>query len=181
LPMPALIGPVQLANAASAIAALRALDVRVPRAAWAEGIAAARNPGRMEAFDHHGVQVLLDVGHNPHAASAIARTLASRPCAGKTHVLLAMLADKDAVGVAQALTEQITGQWMLAGLDGERARSATDLARELQGLALQASVQADVGTALHAVLAQASAGDRVLVTGSFVTVARVRSQLTPAG
>ncbi|KRG73658.1 folylpolyglutamate synthase [Stenotrophomonas ginsengisoli] len=181
LPMPALVGPVQLANAASAIAALRALDVRVPRAAWAEGIAAARNPGRMEAFEHDGIQLLLDVGHNPHAARAVARTLASRACTGKTHVVLAMLADKDAAGVAQALAEQVNGHWALAGLTGERGRSAGQLAQALQGQALEASCHADVASALQAVLAQAQPGDRVLVTGSFVTVAQVRNALLASG
>ncbi|WP_458576526.1 Mur ligase family protein, partial [Xanthomonas phaseoli] len=38
LPMPALHAPVQLANAAAAIAALQALPVDVPGAAWAQGI-----------------------------------------------------------------------------------------------------------------------------------------------
>ena len=176
LPMPALVGPVQLANAASAVAALRALDVRVPRSAWAQGIAAARNPGRMEVLQHDGVQVLLDVGHNPHAARAIASALASRACSGNTHVLLAMLADKDAPGVAAELAGQASS-WTLAGLSGERGRSADALARALAGQGIAGSCHADVEAALAAVLAAAQPGDRVLVTGSFVTVAAARRWL----
>ena len=179
LPMPALLGPVQLANAASAIAALRALDVRIPRTAWAQGIAAARNPGRMEVFEHAGVQVLLDVGHNPHAAQAIARALASQPCTGQTHAVLGMLDDKDAVGVVQALHGQV-GQWWFAGLDGERARSARQLAQSLAGQGIDGSEHADVPTALAAALAAAQAGDRVLVAGSFLTVAAARDWLLSA-
>jgi len=181
LPMPALLGPAQLANAASAIAALRALDVRMPRTAWAQGIAAARNPGRMEQVMHNGVQVLLDVGHNPHAAAAVARALASRPCAGATHAVLAMLADKDAAGVALALQGQVSGSWWLAGLPGERGRNAGQLAQTLAAEGITASPHADVATALAAALGQAQAGDRVLVTGSFVTVAAARRVLLPAG
>src|SRR3546814_18178619 len=41
LPLPALAAPVQLRNAASAIAALRALDATIPDAAWAEEIGRA--------------------------------------------------------------------------------------------------------------------------------------------
>lgn len=180
LPMPALVGPMQLANAASAIAALRALDRRVSRTAWAQGIAAARNPGRMEVFAHNGIDVLLDVGHNPHAARAVARTLASRPCTGKTHVLLAMLADKDAAQVAGVLQEHATS-WWLAGLAGERGRSAQELAAVLAGQGIEGRTYPDVAAALAAVLEQAVPGDRVLVTGSFLTVAAARRCLLPAG
>lgn len=179
LPMPALVGPVQLANAASAVAALRALDVRIARSAWAQGIAAARNPGRMEVLQHQGVQVLLDVGHNPHAARATARALASRACTGNTHVVLAMLADKDAAGVAAELAGQASS-WALAGLAGERGRTADELAQALAGQGIAGSCHADVPTALATVLAQAQAGDRVLVTGSFVTVAAARRWLLAA-
>lgn len=41
LPMPALHAPVQLANAAAAIAALQALPEALPDAAWAQGISSA--------------------------------------------------------------------------------------------------------------------------------------------
>ena len=54
-------------------AALRALDKPVPRAAWAAGIAAARISGRMQAFERDGVQIRVDVGHNPQAAGQLAR------------------------------------------------------------------------------------------------------------
>src|SRR5690606_13335252 len=65
LPVPALAAPVQLRNAATAIAALRALDADIPDAAWGEGIAAARLPGRLQRFACDGVEVVVDVGHNP--------------------------------------------------------------------------------------------------------------------
>lgn len=75
LPMPALHAPVQLANAAAAIAALQALPVEVPDAAWAQGIGNAQVAGRLQRLEVDGVQVLLDVGHNPQAARALAAAL----------------------------------------------------------------------------------------------------------
>lgn len=176
LPMPALAGPVQLANAASAIAALRAAGVRVPRTAWAEGVAAARNPGRLEAFEHDGIEVLVDVGHNPHAAQALARALAARPCQGQTHAVLAMLADKDAAGVAGALAGQV-GRWWLAGLEGARGRSAAGLAAAVAAAGVAGTLVDDVPAALQQALAAARAGDRVLVAGSFLTAAAARRWL----
>ncbi|KER80079.1 bifunctional tetrahydrofolate synthase/dihydrofolate synthase [Xanthomonas arboricola] len=171
LPMPALQAPVQLANAAAAIAALQALPVELPDTAWAQGIANARVAGRLQRSDVDGVQVLLDVGHNPQAARALADALGAQAHTGRTHAIYAALADKDVLGVVEAVAAQVD-HWSLAGLDGARGQSAQALQARLQGsAAAQAACHGDVADALRAVLAQASPGDRVLVFGSFHTVA----------
>src|SRR5690606_4379522 len=64
LPLPRLAAPAQLRNAATAIAALRALGKPLPKAAIAHGIAAARLPGRLQRFEREGVEIVVDVGHN---------------------------------------------------------------------------------------------------------------------
>ncbi|WP_226426749.1 bifunctional tetrahydrofolate synthase/dihydrofolate synthase [Xanthomonas sp. NCPPB 2865] len=177
LPMPALQAPVQLANAAAAIAALQALPVELPDAAWAQGIANARVAGRLQRSDIDGVQVLLDVGHNPQAARALANALGAQAHTGSTHAIYAALADKDVLGVVEAVAAQVD-HWALAGLDGARGQSAQALQARLQGsAAAQAACHGDVAGALRAVLAQASPGDRVLVFGSFHTVADALSAL----
>ncbi|NJC03633.1 dihydrofolate synthase/folylpolyglutamate synthase [Xanthomonas sp. 3272] len=177
LPMPALQAPVQLANAAAAIAALQALPVELPDAAWAQGIASARVAGRLQRSDIDGVQVLLDVGHNPQAARALADALGAQAHTGSTHAIYAALADKDVLGVVEAVAAQVD-HWALAGLDGARGQSAQALQARLQGsAAAQAACHGDVAGALRAVLAQASPGDRVLVFGSFHTVADALSAL----
>src|SRR5690606_7587424 len=136
LPMPALAAPVQLRNAATAIAALRALDPEVPVAAWAEGIAATRLPGRLQRFERGGVEVLVDVGHNPQAAAALAAWLEATPAAGKTFAVYAALGDKDAPGVVAALAGQVDA-WFLAGLEaaGPRGIPVDALAERLAGSA----------------------------------------------
>lgn len=179
LPAPGLDGPMQRANAASAIAALQALELALPAHAWAEGVAAARNPGRLETFRVDGVTVLVDVGHNPHAARALAAALQASPVPGRTLAVLGMLADKDAAGVADELSARVDG-WLLAGLEGERGRSAAALATALGNHAAQASQHADVASALQAALSAAVPGDRVLVLGSFLTAAAARAWLQPA-
>ncbi|WP_126946745.1 bifunctional tetrahydrofolate synthase/dihydrofolate synthase [Xanthomonas sp. BRIP62418] len=171
LPMPALHAPVQLANAAAAIAALQALPEALPDAAWAQGISSARVVGRLQRCDVDGVQVLLDVGHNPQAARALADALGAQAHTGSTHAIYAALADKDVLGVVEAVATQVD-HWTLAGLDGARGQSAQALQARLQGsAAAQAVCHGDVAGALGAVLAQAAPGDRVLVFGSFHTVA----------
>jgi len=179
LPQPALRGPVQRANAATAIAALRALDRPLPRTAFIEGVAAARIRGRLQAFDHDGVEVLVDVGHNPQAARELATALKATPVTGSTLAVFAALQDKDAAGVVDALADQVQ-QWHLAGLEGARAQSAGELQARLAGTAAAvATPHASVVDALQHALTQAKAGDRVLVFGSFHTAAQALQMLDP--
>ncbi|MFN7184265.1 MAG: bifunctional folylpolyglutamate synthase/dihydrofolate synthase, partial [Thermomonas haemolytica] len=79
LPMQAQGAPVQLRNAACAIAALRALDLPLDDAAIARGVATAAVAGRLQRFERDGVEVVVDVGHNPQAARALAGWLRARP------------------------------------------------------------------------------------------------------
>ncbi|WP_313318990.1 bifunctional tetrahydrofolate synthase/dihydrofolate synthase [Stenotrophomonas sp.] len=180
LPQPALWAPIQCNNAATAIAALRALDKPVPRAAWAQGVAEARIAGRLQRFQHQGVEVLLDVGHNPQAAAALATALKAQPIAGRTLAVYAALADKDAEGVAAALQAQVEA-WFFAGLEGPRGQTAAQLqARLATNDAGDAVLSDTVAQALAAALAAAGEGDRVLVFGSFHTVAEALPLLRSA-
>lgn len=180
LPQPALWAPIQRNNAATAVAALRALDKPVPRDAWAQGIAAAQIVGRLQRFERAGVEVLVDVGHNPQAATALAAALKAQPAQGRTLAVYAALADKDAAGVVDALQPQVDG-WFLAGLEGARGQTAAQLRERLaQTAATDANLSDDVGKALDAALAQAKPGDRVLVFGSFHTVAEALPVLRSA-
>lgn len=180
LPQPALWAPIQRNNAATAVAALRALDKPVPRTAWAQGVADARVVGRLQRFQHHGIEVLLDVGHNPQAAAALAAALKAEPVAGRTLAVYAALADKDAAGVVDALQGQVDG-WFLAGLEGPRGQTAAQLRERLAGTgASTADLSASVAQALQAALGQARQGDRVLLFGSFHTVAEALPLLRSA-
>jgi len=179
LPQPALRGPIQRANAATAIAALRALDRPLPRTAFIEGVAAARIRGRLQTFDRDGVEVLVDVGHNPQAARELATALKASRVTGDTIAVFAALQDKDAAGVVDALADQVQ-QWHLAGLEGARAQSAGELQARLAGTAAAAATpHASVVDALQHALTQAKAGDRVLVFGSFHTAAQALQMLDP--
>jgi dihydrofolate synthase/folylpolyglutamate synthase len=173
LPMPRLAAPAQLRNAATAIAALRALGKPLPKAAIAQGVAAAQLPGRLQRFERDGVDIVVDVGHNPQAARELAAWLRASPAAGRTFAVFAALGDKDVAGVVAALGDRIE-RWYLAGLaeTGPRGLAVDAFAQRLSGTAAGTGERhADVAAALQAALAQARAGDRVLVFGSFHTVA----------
>lgn len=173
LPMPRLAGPMQLRNAATAIAALRALGTPMPMDAYAQGIATAHLPARLQQFGRNGVQIVVDVAHNPQAARELAAWLRQAPGRGRTFAVFAALGDKDLHGVVAALGERIDG-WFLAGLadSGPRGLAVDAFAARLQGTAAADGARhADVAAALSAALAQAQAGDRILVFGSFHTAA----------
>ena len=169
LPMPAMAAPVQLRNAAVAIAALRALEIDLPAAAIASGVAEAQLAGRLQAFDRGGVAVFVDVGHNPQAARELAAWLRAMPIAGRTHAVYAALADKDAAAVVGAF-DGLVDAWWLGGSLGAGARGVPveALAQRLAGsCASLAGTRADPAAALSAALEAAAPGDRVLVFGSF--------------
>ncbi len=172
LPMPQLAAPVQRANAATAIAALRALEAELPEQAFAAGVASATLPGRLQRFQRGEVEVLVDVGHNPQAARELSAWLAAQPGEGTTSAVFAALADKDAVSIVQALAPQVQ-RWHLAGLVGlARGQDAQTLAARLSGTtAAQGEQHVDVATALAHAVSVAAPGDRVLVFGSFHTAA----------
>ncbi len=173
LPSPALTAPSQRANAATAIAALRALpDDVLPDDAFVEGVANAALPGRLQQVMRGGVEVVLDVGHNPQAARELAAWLQAHPIAGLTRVVFAALADKDVRGVVEAFAGAPL-HWFLAGLaPGPRSQTAEQLATRLQDtVADTVALHTTVPDALQAALAASVPGDRVLVFGSFHTVA----------
>ena len=173
LPMPRLSAPVQLRNAAVAIAALRALPVDLPEAAFAAGVGDAGIAGRLQRFVRDGVEVAIDVGHNPQAARALADWLTANPVAGATHAVFAALGDKDLVGVVAALAGRVD-RWWLAGLDaaGPRGLDVDAFAERLAGTAAATGTRrASVAEAMAAACADAGPGGRVLVFGSFHTAA----------
>ncbi|MDP2057241.1 MAG: cyanophycin synthetase, partial [Thiobacillus sp.] len=179
-PLPAMAGAYQLRNAAGALAVLEALRTRVPvsDSAIRQGLALARVPGRFQRIAR-APDVILDVAHNPAAARALAATLHEQPVAGRTLAVVGMLADKDAAGVFAALRGEIDAWWTCTP-DSPRAQDAAALAALLRTQAGSAPirVQPDVNAALAEAQSAAHEGDRILVFGSFYTVAAVLDHAT---
>jgi dihydrofolate synthase/folylpolyglutamate synthase len=175
LPRPAMAGAFQLRNAAGALAVLEALNSRLPvsEAAIRKGLASAHLPGRFQRIAR-APEVVLDVAHNPEAARALAATLHAQPTPGRTIAVVGMLADKDAASVFAALSGEIDAWWVCRP-SSPRAKDATELAAILRPLAVNVpvEVEADVVSALAKARSTAHEGDRIIVFGSFYTVAAV--------
>ncbi|WP_430390442.1 bifunctional tetrahydrofolate synthase/dihydrofolate synthase [Dyella sp. 20L07] len=184
LPDPALAAPIQYANAAAAIAALHALwnlesglAGKDLGAAAGTGMRMARVAARLQSLGGDPVLV-VDVGHNPQAARALAEWLDART-GGRVHAVYGALSDKDVGGVIRALGARID-HWHLAGLeqDTPRGLSARVLAGQL-ALALPEArydVHDSVHLALAAARAAAQSGDCVLAFGSFFVAAAVLAE-----
>jgi dihydrofolate synthase / folylpolyglutamate synthase len=173
LPAPALAGDIQYANAATAIAALEELaaGLEISGEAVAQGLRAARLEGRFQSVRAAGVDWILDVAHNPAAARVLAANLKARPIAGRTLAVCGILADKDAAGVAAELAAAID-EWWLITTSGSRGIEAAALAQRMAPqLRTAPHLAADLEGGCAAALAAAAGGDRVVVFGSFHTVA----------
>ncbi|HSH57081.1 MAG TPA: bifunctional tetrahydrofolate synthase/dihydrofolate synthase [Halomonas sp.] len=166
-----------LDNAATALQALGLADVTLEPDACRQALATVRLPGRMQWWGRW----CLDVGHNPQAATYLAKRLQARPCGGRTLALLAMLGDKDADGVIAALAPVVDG-WVPASLAGERARSADELAERLAAQGESVLHRAtSPGEAVEWLATRLGNEDRVLVCGSFLTVGEGLQRLASLG
>ena len=171
LPLPALAGAVQLANAATAFAVLEAAepDLLVPDDAARAGLTRVRLAGRFQVVKRDR-EWILDVAHNPHAARALAASLAARHCRGRTIAVCGILADKDVEAIVVALAGQVQ-EWVAVRLEDPRALPEAQLAMRIM-LGSGAPVVSANSVAAGCERAAAACGtdDRVLVFGSFHTV-----------
>ena len=183
LPLPALPGRQQIANAAAVMAVLQQLQPRLPLTdeARRDGLRTAELAGRMQtvlltdsASDPDAAPLLLDVAHNPRATAALAARLADTPVDGRTLAIIAVLDDKDLAGMLTPLLPLVDG-WYCAGLpDNPRALPLPQLLGHLQALCnaeVPVSSHADPQQALQAARSASRSNDRIVAFGSFFTVA----------
>ena len=181
LDYPALPGANQVANATVALAALEAVQDRLPvdEEAVHAGLARATLPGRFQMLPGKPT-VVLDVAHNPHAAAVLADNLDRMGQYANTYAVFGAMRDKDIDGVIECLRDRID-HWCVTDLPMARAASAAELADSLRAAGVGAgeggtthrTVQAfpSPADALANALSRAGENDRIAVFGSFWTVA----------
>ena len=179
LPFPALRGAYQLSNAACALTVLECLGDRLPVdiAAIKRGLLLVENPGRFQVLPGRPLTV-LDVGHNPHAARALRRSLINLMFAEKRTAVFSILADKDIDGVLDIVKDQFD-EWHIAPLDVPRGMTAEALVRKLAEHDIEnVKVFENIEKAYRAALEKAGENDRIVAFGSFHTVAAVMAALS---
>ncbi len=186
---PALRGANQLLNASGVLAALQSVRERLPVSAQAvrSGLATVEVPGRFQVLAGQPV-VILDVAHNPHAAAHLARNLDSMGFFPRTLAVFGMLADKDIDGVIGHLKRTVD-HWICCSLPGPRGSRAADLMARLRAAGIEdvddprAGIEHSVvcvttpAEGLALARERAASNDRIVVFGSFLTVAGVLTAL----
>jgi dihydrofolate synthase/folylpolyglutamate synthase len=179
--LPLLDLPMQ--NAALALQAYLLMGLPWNEASIRAALLDTRVIGRLDrrTFEWQGktLQVLLDVGHNPHAAVFLAQRLDQRPVAGKRLAVFGLLNDKDLDGVLTELTPCFS-TWAVAPLPTPRSRSEQEIAQALQNLGATVTSYPSVARALEAQCAHATADDEIVLFGSFYCVAEALEWLAGA-
>ena len=175
-------GKHQASNAAAALIAVEAffgeqdLDIDAVRA----GFANVTSPGRCEII-HRDPTIILDAAHNPHGAKAIAETIQSEFTFDDVTGIVALMADKDALGILQAL-EPIMNQIIVTTNSAARSMPASDLealATQVFG-ADRVFAQPTLADAIEKAIKDSvrplsDESLAILITGSVVTVGEART------
>ena len=184
LPMPRLAGRHQSANAALAIAGLKAAGFAPGAAAIETGIQSAEWPGRLQRLNSGplaaaapGAEIWIDGGHNPGAGVVVAEAIAemedrvSRPL----FLVCGMLSTKDPLGFFEAFAGMARGVLTVPLAASDMGIAPADLARSAEAAGLPADPFADVAAAIAAIAAQTRGepGPRILICGSLYLVGEV--------
>jgi dihydrofolate synthase/folylpolyglutamate synthase len=179
--LPLLDLPMQ--NAALALQAYLLLGLPWEEGTLRTALTDTRVTGRLDrrSFEWQGkpLSVLLDVGHNPHAATFLAQRLKQRPVAGKRLAVFGLLNDKDLDGVLEQLSDTFSC-WAVAPLPTPRSRPAEEIEQALQNLGARVTSHPSIALALEAQCAHATPGDEIVLFGSFYCVAEALEWLAGA-
>jgi len=176
-----LFGHYQWNNAANVIFAVRALQSTLPvaEAQMLQALTATEVTGRFQYWQQTP-DVILDVAHNPHAARALRDNLQRLAADGSQVIaVFSMLSDKDIASVVDIL-HAVIDTWHIAPIQHPRAASMDYLHASLsQKVPLaQIHLHTDLPAALQAAYKKAAKNDKIIVFGSFFTVAAIL-ELTP--
>ena len=175
-------GKHQASNAAAALIAVEAffgeqdLDIDAVRA----GFANVTSPGRCEVI-HRDPTIILDAAHNPHGAKAIAETMQSEFTFDEVTGIVALMADKDALGILQEL-EPVMNLVIVTTNSSERSMNVADLSklatqvfgadRVFAEETLEGAIDRAVKDSVRPLSDESLA---ILITGSVVTVGEART------
>lgn len=179
LPPPSLPGAHQRDNAGIAIAALRAGGFAYPAEAFAQGIAQAEWPARLQRLGPPfldllppGSELWLDGAHNPGGAQALAAVLDRWP--GETHLVVGMKQSKDCAEFLRILMPHAASLHAVAEPDQHLALPVEQIIAAADGAAIPGP---DIAAALRR-LALPGKPLRALICGSLYLAGSVLARAT---
>ena len=173
----ALLGPHQLHNTATVLETVEALRSRgwvIPEAAVDAGLAGVKWPARLEVLSRDPI-FLLDGGHNPQCAEALAAALGKLLPGKKVVFLLGVLADKDYPKIMD-IVMPYAKKFVCMTPFSPRALTARQLADYLKSKgAVATSCGSDVERGIRAARKAAGKRGAVVAFGSLYLAGHVRT------
>jgi dihydrofolate synthase / folylpolyglutamate synthase len=162
-----------LQSVAAALQCILLLNIVLPDAVIESTLGALRLPGRFQKILFCEREFILDVAHNPAATLYFSRRLSAELARGKTQAIVAMMSDKDRRASLANLAGLVATWYLLELADLPRAATSAELAEDLRELNINAQVRGNIDNLMHQLFESTKKGDRILVFGSFHTVAAV--------
>lgn len=170
-------GEHQAHNAALAIAAVESLlgagEHPIPADALDEALGSVTSPGRLQYLGSQPA-LIVDAAHNPHGAASLARAIVGWLPFERVWLVLGVLSDKDARGIALALDSVVAG-FIVTQSASERALPAHELADIVVSIAGpdRVRIEPELSEALEVARDSVNDGDAIVVTGSITLVGEV--------
>lgn len=163
-------------EAAAIVAAQQLLGEKIQLQSVQQALTEVQLAGRFQQFvTEEGVNIVLDVAHNPQAAGLLQSRLATRKkMAGKKRLaVFHALQDKDIDSIIGLLKDEFDA-WFIGGLDHPRASDVDVLADKLHNAGCErVSSSKNLRQALSRALSLCQAGDEIIAFGSFFVVAEL--------
>jgi dihydrofolate synthase/folylpolyglutamate synthase len=179
LPNPALAGSHQFRNAAGVLKVVDLLSENYPikMRSIQQGLKTISLKGRFEK-PVSDLNLFLDVAHNVDGAYALANNLHSVPAVGKTFMIVGMLRTKSAIDFFRALCS-VVDDWSFVAIPSQKATDPRLLQQSLKKISKKTSSECfdSFGQAFDSIFSSVGVDDRIVVTGSFVTVAEATKVL----
>jgi dihydrofolate synthase/folylpolyglutamate synthase len=167
-------GPLMPANIATALQAALLLGCEMTDEQAGAAVALARPRGRCERQVLAGREYVLDVAHNPASIYNLGEYLNATPCKGKTIAIFSVMEDKDIRGMIEAAADRFEAWFVADQPANPRAARGADVAALLRaGGHTMVSCSKNLRQAFRRAQRVMSEGDRLVVFGSFYTVAEI--------
>lgn len=171
-----LLGDHQLRNAAVVLEVVEVLRKRgwsLEHSDVEHGLYAVNWPGRFELVNDEPA-FIVDGGHNPQCAQAVAENLNRYFPENRKIILLGILRDKDYKKVIEIL-DKVADEYVCISPDSPRALSAQELGAELEKLGKPVSVCQSIRDGVSKALELADESDVVCAVGSLYSVGEIRA------
>ena len=171
-----LLGSYQLLNAATVLRTIHVLRDRgwkIPEEAVLAGLKHVEWPARFEVLCREPL-FILDGGHNPQCAEALAKSIRQYVPSEKVVFLMGMLGDKDVASVIEIVLP-LAECFVCVTPDSERALPAEELAARLRAAGAEALATEDVSEGVRKAMQVAKEKDRsVIAFGSLYMAGEIR-------